>query len=622
VITSAVVHTSQHQMPFGATPQSAGGVRFNLWAPRFERIGLWLEGSESLLPMRASADGWHTLISAQAQAGSRYRFVLPDGQQVPDPASRFQPDDVHGPSEVIDPAAYHWHDRNWHGRAWHESVIYELHVGSFTGAGTFRGAIERLQYLRELGVNTLELMPVGDFPGRRDWGYDGTLVYAPDSSYGRPEDLKALVDAAHACALSVILDVVYNHFGPDGNYLSLYAPRFFNARHQTPWGAAINFDAEGSRTVREYFVHNALYWLEEFHFDGLRLDAIHAIADDSEPHIVQELAQRLRAEALPRQLHLVVENEHNQTRWLRRAQPGSAVLYDAQWNDDVHHVLHAAASGEGEGYYAEYLGDTEKLGRALAQGFAFQGEHMAYRDGTRGEPCAHLPPCAFIAFIQNHDQVGNRAFGERLSSIAPAAAVRAVTALYLLLPQIPMLFMGEEWHSRQPFAFFCDFDGPLAQAVRAGRRQEFARFTAFRDEHARARIPDPQAEQTFLDSKLDWHRLAEPAHAATWRFYHDLLAVRRQHIAPLIPTLTQAAHYRIISPGALLVQWRNPAPLAAPLALTLLANLNACSTAGFPDAPGTLLWQEGSMDPAGALGLWSVRWTLRGGAADQRERRA
>ncbi len=592
-------------MPFGAEFTPDGSARFRLWAPRHQHIGLRLE-TPRVYPMRPLAEGWHELLLPELPAGSRYQFLLPDGMAVPDPASRFQPQDVHGPSELIDPTRYLWRDQAWRGRAWNETVLYELHVGTFTPAGTFLAAIERLDHLVRLGVTALELMPVADFPGRRNWGYDGVLPFAPDSSYGRPEDLKALVDAAHAAGLSVLLDVVYNHFGPEGNYLSLYAPQFFNPHHQTPWGAAINFDGEGAATVREFFVHNALYWLSEYHFDGLRFDATHAIVDERPEHILGELARRIRAAAWPRAVHLVLENEHNEAHWLERDNAGRALLYDAQWNDDVHHVLHVGVSGETEGYYDDYSGDTDKIGRALAEGFAFQGEQMRYRGSARGEPSAHLPPSAFIAFLQNHDQIGNRAFGERLSAIAPPAGLRAVTALYLLLPQIPMLFMGEEWRSTRPFLFFCDFGHELAEVVGSGRRQEFARFAAFRDEQMRARIPDPQAERTFLDSKLDWERLAEGEHAGTLRWYQDLLAVRRRHLVPLLPSLNRSGEFQVIGPGAVVVRWRG----GERYELTFAINLGAASCSGFPSAPGRLLWQEGHAGRAGTLGPWCLRCLL------------
>jgi malto-oligosyltrehalose trehalohydrolase len=590
-------------MPFGAELDADGRVRFRIWAPKHERLEIELrDRSTSRASMQSAAGGWHTLVTDGARAGSRYRFVLPDGTGFPDPASRYQPEDVHGPSEVVDPASYQWRDHAWRGRSWHEAVVYELHIGAFTAAGTFNSAIQRLEHLVSLGVTAVELMPVADFPGERNWGYDGVLPFAPDSSYGRPEHLKALVDAAHALELMVILDVVYNHFGPEGNYLSLYAPQFFNPRHHTPWGAAVNFDDEGSRVVREFVIHNSLYWLEEFHIDGLRLDAVHAIRDDSTTHILAELAGRVRGAGLPRDIHLILENEHNQAAWLRRG-----ILYDAQWNDDVHHVLHVAATGEREGYYADYIGDSDKLGRALAQGFAYQGEIMAYRGSPRGESSQLLPPECLVAFIQNHDQVGNRALGTRLHAIAPPAAVRAVTAVYLLLPQIPMLFMGEEWHSDRPFQFFCDFGAELAEPVRRGRRQEFSKFAAFASESARERIPDPQAITTFLASKLDWEALAQPAHIAVLRWYRDLLSVRAKHIVPLLPALRSAGEYTILGPGASIVRWR----ATNSVELTLLANLSAQRACGFPQIAGELLWEEGLSDAAGTYPAWAVRWLLR-----------
>ena len=408
--------------------------------------------------MRSVGEGWHELVTDRARAGTRYRFALPDGLRVPDPASRHQPEDVHGLSEVIDPSSYAWRDIAWRGRPWEEAVLYELHIGAFTPEGTFRAAIDRLDHLVSLGVTAIELMPIADFPGRWNWGYDGVLPYAPDANYGRPEDFKALVEAAHERGLMVMLDVVYNHFGPEGAYLHAIAPQTFTDRHKTPWGAGINTDGRDARPVRDYFIHNALYRIEEFHLDGLRLDAVHAILDDSAKHLLEDLAERVRASAPERPFHLVLENEENEASRLVRGEDGRPRWYTAQWNDDVHHVLHVAASGEFNAYYADYHGDTEKLGRALAEGFAFQGKAMPYRGRVRGEPSGSLPPSAFVAFIQNHDQVGNRAFGDRLTHFAPDVAVRAVAATYLLLPQVPMLFMGEEWAAAQAFPFFADLD--------------------------------------------------------------------------------------------------------------------------------------------------------------------
>lgn len=594
-----------HSMPFGAELLPAGGVRFRLWAPSQGNVRLVIEDGATL-SMDSREQGWHELVVNEARAGTRYRFELGDGLRVPDPASRFQPQDVHGPSEVVDPGAFAWSDAAWRGRPWHEAVIYELHVGTFTPEGTFRSAIGRLDHLAELGVTAIELMPLGDFAGARNWGYDGVLLYAPDSAYGRPEDLKALIDAAHARGVMVFLDVIYNHFGPDGNYLSVYAP-LFTDRHKTPWGAAINYDGENSGPVRDFVVHNALYWLEEFHFDGLRLDAVHAIRDDSAEHLLEEIARRVRALGLGRHDHLVLENEENQARLLGRDRKGEPELFTAQWNDDVHHVLHTAVTGEASGYYVEYQGDTAKLARTLAEGFAFQGEMMAYRGEARGEPSAHLPPTAFVAFLQNHDQIGNRAFGDRITAHAPPQRVRAAAAVYLLAPQIPMLFMGEEWAAPEPFLFFCDFGPELSEAVRQGRREEFARFPEFRDPETRARIPDPTAVDTFNASKLDWSARNKPDHAERLAWYRGILAVRQREIVPRLGGMaTNRASHEVLGPGAVAVTWS----LADGSALALQANLSDASVPAQP-AEGRVLWSEGPGQRDGVLGPWSVAWRLR-----------
>jgi malto-oligosyltrehalose trehalohydrolase len=596
-----------HAMPFGAELQSDGGTRFRLWAPGQKQVSLIVDDGEAL-PMKPLAEGWHELLSDRAGAGTHYCFELEDGLRVPDPASRHQPEDVHGPSEVIDPRAYRWRNGEWRGGPWQEAVVYELHVGAFTPQGTFRAAIDKLDHLVELGVTAIELMPVADFPGGRNWGYDGVLLYAPDGSYGRPEDLKALIDAAHTKGLMVIQDVVYNHFGPDGNYLPIYAPQFFTDRHKTPWGNAVNFDGEASKPVREFVIHNALYWIEEFHLDGLRLDAVHAIIDESPKHLLEELAERVRAACGDRHVHLILENEENQASRLARGAKGEVRRYTAQWNDDVHHVLHTAATGEDAGYYGEYQGDTAKLGRALAEGFAFQGEMMEYRGEARGEPSAHLPPTAFVAFIQNHDQVGNRAFGERLSAITSLEALRAVATVYLLAPQVPMLFMGEEWAAAQPFPFFCDFDEELAEAVRKGRRAEFAKFPEFQDEKARERIPDPTAAKTFESAKLAWNDRAREPHARWLTWYQRILGIRRTEIVPRLADVTgDAGEYEVLRDGAVRVRWR----LGDGSQLTLVANLADRDVPAADLDGGRVLWREGEIDDgAGVLGPWSVRWSI------------
>jgi maltooligosyltrehalose trehalohydrolase len=400
-----------------------------------------------------------------------------------------------------------------------------------------------------------------------------------------------LVEAAHARDIAVVLDVVYNHFGPQGNFLSAYAPAFFSDQHRTPWGDAINFDVATGGAVREFFIHNALYWLIEFDLDGLRLDAAHAMMDSSLTHFLDEIAERARAR-IDRPVHLLLENEDNDVRRLMRKE-GAPVLYTAQWNDDVHHGLHVAASGEGAGYYADYIGRTDLLVRSLAEGFAFQGEHMPSRGSVWGAPSTLLPPEAFVAFIQNHDQIGNRGLGERLGMIVPAVAMRALSAVYLLLPQTPMIFMGEEWDARQPFPFFCDFDEELAESVSAGRRAEFARFPEFADPKRRALFPDPQAETTFQSAKLDWDRVNEPH----LRRYRALLAVRRREITPL--RISRGGEGAVYGAGALQVRW-----LAGEATLILSANLSGRSI-DIPGADGRVLWSEGE-----AAEPWSVHWIL------------
>jgi len=589
------------QHSFGAKLVN-GGVHFRLWAPNQQKVSLLLDGGDPVAMCR-SEDGWHEVVSADCKTGTLYKFQLQDGMVVPDPASRFQPADVHGPSEVVDPYSYEWKDGDWKGRPWEDCVIYELHVGAFTQEGTFRSAIEQLDYLAELGITAIELMPVADFPGRRNWGYDGVLLFAPDSSYGRPEDLKALVDAAHARNIMVFLDVVYNHFGPDGNYLPAYSP-IFTDQHKTPWGAAVNYDADGSDLVREFVIQNAIYWIAEFHVDGLRLDAVHAIKDDSQIHLLDELASRVRNAARDRQVHLVLENEENEASPLERAN-GKPLYYTAQWNDDVHHVLHAAATSETSGYYIEYAGDNEKLGRALAEGFAFQGELMKYRGSARGEPSRHLPPTAFVSFIQNHDQIGNRAYGDRLTSFAPADAVRAITSVYLLLPQIPMLFMGEEFGASQPFPFFAHFEPELAEAVREGRRAEFAKFPEFQNPHKRETIPDPTSELTYQSAKLNWQERNESGHADRLALYRELLAIRHREIAPRLKNIGgNSGSYKILGDGAVSVRWT----MGDGTCLRLVANLANGQLVNIR-LSGRPLWSTGFRED-NSLGPWGVAWVL------------
>jgi malto-oligosyltrehalose trehalohydrolase len=563
-------------IPFGAEVLASGGARFRLWAPAAQRVDVVLQ--DDVFPMERREEGFFEKTLPAAGAGSLYRYRIDGGALVPDPASRFQPQDIDGPSEVIDPAAFRWRDDGWKGRRWEEAVIYELHVGSFSSDGNYQGIQKRLRHLVDTGVTAIELMPLSDFAGKRNWGYDGVLPYAPDSVYGRPEDLKALVQAAHDAGLMVFLDVVYNHFGPKGNYLGLYAPQFFTDRYRTPWGSAINFDGPASKWVREYFIHNALYWLEEYRLDGLRFDAVHAIMDASPRHVLDELASRVR-EKLPGK-HLILENDANQSRFLGQGR------YTAQWNDDAHHAFHVLATGESDGYYIAY-GDkpAEHLARCLAEGFSYQGQVSPFSHEKRGEPSKHLPPAAFVDFLQNHDQVGNRAFGERLSVLSEKTFLKNLAAILLLAPSPPLLFMGEEWGCRQPFLFFCDFAGELGEAVRKGRREEFSRFASFEKD-----IPDPLAEETFRQCVLRWDEVD-----ASWLgFYKELLALRSREI---MARQAGSGTYRMLGDRAFEVRW----PLAGEDELKLIANLGEAKvqisekakpfwSSGAPGAPNTVSW--------------------------------
>ena len=599
-----------HTMPFGAQLLDSGGVLFRYWAPGLDRIELEREAAGTALAMQARDDGWHELEVPEAAAGDRYGFKLPDGLRVPDPASRRNPDDVHGASEVVDPHAYRWNDAEWRGRPWHEAVIYELHIGTFTPEGTFGAAKERLAEVAALGFTVIEIMPVADFPGQRGWGYDGVLLFAPDAAYGTPDELKALVDAAHALELTVLLDVVYNHFGPEGNYLHAGSPAFFNPAHQTPWGAAINYDGERSRTVRDFFVHNALYWVEEFRFDGLRMDAVHAIRDDTDIDIVQEICEALRdGPGREREIHIVLENDANGSHYLLRDEANAPRIATAQWNDDLHHAAHVLVTGERDGYYADYADDAvDSFGVALAQGFVYQGQPSPFRNGEhRGEPSAHLPLAAFVSFLQTHDQVGNRAFGDRISSLADPVLLRGAYACLLLSPHAPMLFMGEEYGASTPFLYFCDFGPELAAAVSEGRRAEFGGFAAFKDEAARASIPDPNAESTFVASKLRWEERADGAHAELLAHVRDLLTLRRERLMPrLAAHRTGGTHWR--DGEALRVRWEVGGAAPERFAqLNLVANFGTAPIDALPLA-GDVLYTSNTDHDAGPT------WRLAPGA--------
>ncbi|WP_447797405.1 malto-oligosyltrehalose trehalohydrolase [Pseudomonas moraviensis] len=529
---------TQETWPHGAIMLDAEHTQFALWAPDAFYVSVELEDGKSL-PMLPQGDGWF-VIKASCPAGSRYRYCIDGELEVPDPASRAQDGDLDRHSVVVDPHAYQWRHTTWNGRPWSEAAIYELHVGALGG---FAEVEQHLARLVALGITAIELMPLAQFPGDRNWGYDGVLPYAPQASYGTPEQLKHLIDTAHGHGLAVILDVVYNHFGPDGNYLHRYAKSFFREDKHTPWGAAIDFRRP---EVREFFIENALMWLLEYRFDGLRLDAVHAIED---PDFLSDLARRIRQQIDPtRHVWLTVENELNQSSLLETD-------YDAQWNDDGHNALHVLLTGETDAYYADYAAQpTEQLVRCLSQGFVFQG-HITRHGEPRGEPSEHLPSTAFVLFLQNHDQIGNRAFGERLHQLADPRAVQAATVLLLLSPMIPLIFMGDEFAAEQPFLFFTSHHGELAELVREGRRNEFAAFSAFTDPHKREQIPDPNAENTFHASQPRLVGSGTPLQQQTQELYRQLLKLRHQYIIPNLSG-TQALGAQMLGYGAVSARWR------------------------------------------------------------------
>ncbi|GAB5378218.1 MAG: malto-oligosyltrehalose trehalohydrolase [Acuticoccus sp.] len=571
-------HRPVHPTTWGPTLLGDGTVRFRLWAPDIDHLSLRTPAGD--LAMNAAGQGWFELVTDAVPVGGGYGFVLPGGLMVPDPAARAQVGDVHGLSRLVDPAGYPFRTP-WQGRPWHEAVVYELHLGTFTSEGTFAAAAERLGHLADLGVTAVELMPVAQFAGRHGWGYDGVLLYAPHNAYGTPDDFKRFVDIAHGHGLMVLLDVVYNHFGPDGNYLGQYASAFFDAGRHTPWGSAIAFDKPH---VRAFFIDNPLMWLTEYNLDGLRFDAIDHVRDESPEPILEEMARRIR-ETFDRPIHLCTEDERNIVA-LHPYEDGRPTRFTAEWNDDFHNMIHAIATGENEGYYADFAADrTVRLARALAEGFIFQGEPSKSHGGApRGVPSAGQPPTAFVIFNQNHDQIGNRAFGERLIDLAEHDMVVMLTAMLLLSPQIPLLYMGEEWGETNPFSFFCDFDGELAGLVREGRRNEFAKFDAFRASVSREEIPDPNDPATFTASRIDWARPRSEAGATWLALYRRLLALRAAEVVPhLADAGADWGKVLRAEEGILAVRWR----LGGGAVLEMTANLTAEDPAEM--VPGRLI---------------------------------
>lgn len=516
------------ELNMGASVIAGVGVRFRVWAPNARNVEVVLyEPSgprcERLYP---EGDGVHAALVPGVGAGLRYKYRLDGGEAFPDPYSRAQPLGVHGPSEVVDPTAFIWHDHHWQGVS-EPLVIYECHVGTYTPQGTFDALIEQLPSLKALGVTLLELMPVAAFPGRWNWGYDGVALYAPCQVYGGPEALKRLIDAAHQIGLGVMLDVVYNHLGPDGNYLRSYAYDYFTDRHRTPWGDALNYDGRNRHWVRHFVIANACYWAHEYHVDGLRLDATHAIFDDSPTHILQEIAETVRALLPPeRRVHLIAEDSRNLTRLIDSPERGGYGL-DGVWADDFHHAMRTLLTHERSGYYVDYHGTTAELAKAINEGFLYQGEYSRFLRRPRGTPVTDQPAERFIFSIQNHDQIGNRAFGERLHHHTGLDRYAVATAVFLLAPETPLLFMGQEFAASAPFLYFTDHKPELGQLVTEGRRNEFASFPDFRDPERRAEIPDPQAESTFLTSKVDLSERERAPHCDVLELYRDLLRLRR-----------------------------------------------------------------------------------------------
>ncbi|MGH7997313.1 MAG: malto-oligosyltrehalose trehalohydrolase [Opitutaceae bacterium] len=506
---------------------TAAGVRYRVWAPEHARIKAEIgpeDGARRLVDLEPEGDGYFGAVDPRGGPGDRYRYLI-DGEKdaAPDAASRFQPKGVFGPSEVIDPAGYRWRTGKWRRPAFRGRVIYELHIGTFTPCGTFRSAVDRLEHLVRLGADTVELMPLGDFPGRWNWGYDGVMPFAPARCYGRPEDLRELVDAAHERGLAIVADVVYNHYGPVGNPLRRFSSRYFHPKADTPWGEALNFDGPESRPVRDFFVQNAVHWLDEYRFDGLRLDATHAVHDDSERSIFAEIASAARE----RGAFTIAEDERNRAEIVSDGPGGWNT--DAVWADDFHHSVRVALTGWRESYFASYDGSVRELADILENGWLYRGRNYPHWKRPRGTPCAHLPPERFVHCVSNHDQVGNRPLGERLCAGCAAAGYRAASVLLCLSPFTPMLFMGQEWAASTPFPFFCDHPGEIGERIAEWRRKEFAAQSSPPDPGVLARMPDPQAEGTFRASQLRWDEPIQPGHREVLELYRAALAVRVGH---------------------------------------------------------------------------------------------
>ncbi len=513
------------QIPSLGATVTSDGVIFCAWAPEANELSVELHHAESAttetIALGEKREGYHWTRVPSARAGDAYGFRREKGPVFPDPASRAQREGVHGLSLVVDSTAYQWRDTAWKRPSFRDITIYELHVGAFTPEGTFLAAAERLPSLREAGVTAIEIMPIADFPGERNWGYDGVLIYAPAHCYGTPDDLRALVDRAHELGIAVILDVVYNHFGPDGNYLAAYSPHYFHPKHHTPWGNGFNFDGDMAEPVRRFFRENPVYWMEQFHIDGFRFDATHEIQDDSAIHILAEMTRLIHE----RGGYAIAEDSRN------LAEVISTLGFDGLWADDFHHTARVGQTAEQHSYYQDFTGSIDELVSILKEGWLFSGQLSRVSNSPRGSKGGHLPPSAFVHCLSNHDQTGNRAFGERLHQLISPEAYRALSVLLCLSPYTPMFFMGQEWAASTPFLFFADHNEELGRAITRGRRKEFAGFPEFADASKRECIPDPQAEGTFLASKLRWEEIENPPHQAIWTLYRDCLHLRNHEPA-------------------------------------------------------------------------------------------
>lgn len=622
--SSGIHQEIARRLPVGAECVTNGGVSFRVWAPARASVRVALEdgpGSQDIIDLEPDrgAPGYYSGFSSRAGAGSRYRYELDkEPMRYPDPASRYQPDGPHGPSEVVDTGAFEWTDREWRGVARKGQIIYEMHIGTFSREGTWQGAQRELAELAAIGITVIEVMPVADFPGRFGWGYDGVGLFAPTWLYGEPDAFRAFVNAAHRHGIGVILDVVYNHLGPDGNYLQAFSPWYFSTRHETDWGSAINFDGEKSGPVREFFTSNARYWIEEFHLDGLRLDATQSIYDDSPRHILADIARTARSAAGNREIYLVAENESQHTILVRPE--GSGYGLDSLWNDDFHHSALVALTGRNEAYYSEYLGNPQEFISAAKYGYLYQGQWYTWQSQRRGTPAFDLPPAAFVNFIQNHDQVSNTARGERPNLIALSGQYRAFTALLMLLPGTPMLFQGQEFGATTPFLYFCDHKPEIAKQVREGRAKFLSQFRSLGLPEMQAVFADPGNPGTFEASKLNFSE--RETNAGAYRLHKDLIALRRSD--PIFSNPRPGGvDGAVLSPSAFVLRYFSESHGHRLLLVNLGTDLHVDPSpepllAPLSDTPWRVIWS--SEDPKyGGLGTFppdtSENWRVAGHAA-------